>query len=821
MQITILANTGSMMTIYGCIKESLPLVNIVNIFIFAVLGIIVAALNYAIYKGYKKSLLHFQTFILRYQCTPLGYAWNKCNAIFAKIKLFIAGKDQQKAPWRQSKGLVGVIAIDMKTVAAPTIQSGMNLQDIYFVDKDGDYDNRNTHLPDHEIDAECKKIEKYYDDLKEKLKEFGSNPIFQYEKFEGETITCEHLCDCFKRIYSPENIKKAIEKTNKEIQSNNAVHFIGDKIGVCGYDLSKGNLTMDIYRTDHFTWQVFKEIFKAEKPFFQEVILRVNKATAIEKKYLVKLLAFLFSSFGIDIIIEGLDCRNKRRIIITARSGKIEKDGKGSLHVSVNETFSRTDSIENKEKYSLIECVRRGIEEEMGIPQTLITEDIIRFHDFAIVTDEGEIGLSCHVNLSDVMPVEKMMMYPGQDKFLENEELIMLPYFKISHLELIKSVDSAKFMRSFYINTMHDRFSMPWMSFTPLLISRVMIRNIRFSIPAQIIVRTVLWAICFMIMAVIYNPTLLSVLVIEQIIGTIPPLVVEAVWVKVKRKSSNPYKFLQPAVAQWYGNAKVVQASGVTHHGAEVIRKGLSFDLSNIATSVPVKVSELELSESPYCSVRRKKSKGTYTEVPISSYKFGAHNPKAEKNTLHFLSTNIWSDTNDTIIDIKFEFKLDEILGERKIVRISFIDEVDVTINNIDAPTEGLKDYELMDLFTYKENYYWSCVGGLKSRANDFIISDKAMTGYEPVKNFYDHVLKIVKSRTEKKGSVTFRIMGPSQVIEQWLCSFTSHRENKRRISELELYMLQFYFIRHDKIFADCEFKDRIRYKIYAGMVTP
>lgn len=578
---------------------------------------------------------------------------------------------------------------------------------------------------------------------------------------------------------------------------------------------------MDIYRTDHFTWQVFKEIFKAEKPFFQEVILRVNKATAIEKKYLVKLLAFLFSSFGIDIIIEGLDCRNKRRIIITARSGKIEKDGKGSLHVSVNETFSRTDSIENKEKYSLIECVRRGIEEEMGIPQTLITEDIIRFHDFAIVTDEGEIGLSCHVNLSDVMPVEKMMMYPGQDKFLENEELIMLPYFKISHLELIKSVDSAKFMRSFYINTMHDRFSMPWMSFTPLLISRVMIRNIRFSIPAQIIVRTVLWAICFMIMAVIYNPTLLSVLVIEQIIGTIPPLVVEAVWVKVKRKSSNPYKFLQPAVAQWYGNAKVVQASGVTHHGAEVIRKGLSFDLSNIATSDPVKVSELELSESPYCSVRRKKIKGTYTEVPISSYKFCAHNPKAEKNTLHFLSTNIWLDTNDTIIDIKFEFKLDEILGERKIVRISFINEVDVTINNIDAPTEGLKDYELMDLFTYKENYYWSCVGGFKSRANDFIISDKAMTGYEPVKNFYDHVLKIVKSRTEKKGSVTFRIMGPSQVIEQWLCSFISHRENKRRISELELYMLQFYFIRHDKIFADCEFKDRIRYKIYAGMVTP
>ena len=107
-----------------------------------------------------------------------------------------------------------------------------------------------------------------------------SNPIFNYNG--------KHLCEYFRNIYSFENITKAIQKTNEEIDSNNAIQFLGDKIGVCGYDLSEGNLTMDIYITDHFTWQVFKEIFKSEKPFFQEVILRVNKANAAEKKDIVK-----------------------------------------------------------------------------------------------------------------------------------------------------------------------------------------------------------------------------------------------------------------------------------------------------------------------------------------------------------------------------------------------------------------------------------------------------------------------------------------------------------------------------------------------------
>lgn len=793
--------TGAVLEVYQRIVDNLHFVNIINIILFALLGVGVAALSHTIYIGYKQALLRFQTFVLRNQCSPLCYVWRKCISLFVK-------NDSEETAQHQPKGLVGVIAIDIEKVEPSTIKIGSKLKEIHFAEKDGNYIGRNTQLPDDVIKEECVKIQEYYKALENELDK--TNPIFKYEG--------KHLCECFRSIYSLENINKAIKKTNEEINSNNAVHFIGDKIGVCGYDLSEGNLTMDIYITDHFTWQVFKEIFKSEKSFFQEVILRINQANATEKKALVKLLAFLFSSFGVDIIIEGQDCRDNRMIIITARSGNIEKDGKGSLHVSVNETFSRTDSVENKEKYSLVECVKRGIEEEMGIPQTLITEDLIKFHDFAIVTDEGEIGLSCHVNLSDVMPVEKMMMYPGQDKFLENEELLMVPYFNVCHLDIIKSVDSPKFMRKFYTSTMNDRLSMPWMSFTPLLISRVMLRNIRFSIPAQLAVRMLLWISCFVIMSRILNHTLLGVLVIEQILGTTAQLLVETFWTILRRKSNSPYKFIQPLVAQWHGNAKVVQATGVTNPGAEEIRRGLTFDLSSFALHAPVKISELELSRPPHCSVRRQKCEGIYTEVPISQYQFKAHNPNADKNTLHFLSLNIWTDTNDTTIDIRFDYKPDSITKENKIVRISFIDEEDVIINNIAAPTDGLKNYELLDLFTYQQNFYWSCVKDPENKENDFEITDKSIQDKKSVKKFYDYVLGIIKNREKGVGSLTLRIIGPNKVIEQWLCNFTSHRNNKRRISELELYMLQFYLIRHDnKILADCVFKDRIRYKIYAS----
>lgn len=79
--------------------------------------------------------------------------------------------------------------------------------------------------------------------------------------------------------------------------------------------------------TDHFTFNVFKSIFKEAgiKDVFQTIIRRVNIVNEIEQRYLVRTMKFLFSSFGIDIIIHGITSDKKRAMLLGLRSGKIEK----------------------------------------------------------------------------------------------------------------------------------------------------------------------------------------------------------------------------------------------------------------------------------------------------------------------------------------------------------------------------------------------------------------------------------------------------------------------------------------------------------------
>lgn len=816
---------------FEILKIDLGSVKLLHIIFFALWGGLAALICRGVYLGYKKFLLWLQTSMLR--------RGEKQPKKKSDIRLR-----------RQSKGLVAVLAVELKNVLPPSFITGSSLEEIYFADKNGDYHDRNTKLPEWQVESEVEKIHKYYKALGENTKlYFPESHNFKYEEIcSGQNVKTTPLWKKFIDIYSKNAILAAIDTVNSEMESNNAVHFIGDKIGVRGYSIHEGNLTLDIYRTDHFTWQVFKQIFKTNKPFFQEVILRINKAPENEKKYLVNYLAFLFSSFGIDIIIEGKNSAGDRKLILTARSGKIEKNKESSLHVSVNETFSRTDAVENKEQYGLVECVKRGIEEEIGIPQTAIPDSNIKFHDFAIVTDEGEIGLSCFVDLTEVMPVEKMLMYPGQDKFWENEELILMPYFKISHIDLLKSVDSKKYMHQFYKSTMYDRFSMPWMSFTPLLISRVLIRNIEFSRWVQFIVRVICWVFAWLLIYAFSSVSLyladmltkISVPILEQIVGTSIALVGEGLYSAFKRPK-NKYKYIQPLISQWYSNAKVLQATGVTFRGLREIGDGLSFDLSGIDPTVlrskkTLELSYLVLEDEPYCSVRRKKNEGVYTEKPVSRYKFKDYKPynseskKLAVDRLYVLSTNIQRDAQATILDIRFDYKLDDILQRNRITKISFVDEVDIELSlpsstdksvslyNLSLPESFNDKYELLDLFKYKDNYYWSCITSLDSKTCDYILSADRLPDKEIIPHIYKHIESNIKEKGSKEGSYSVRLSGTNEIIEQWLCEFISHPSNKRRISELEIYMLQLLLIKHDMLLADCKFRNSAKYKTYYTM---
>lgn len=801
-----------------------------NLYTWQIIGTIIISIiltvlfNYSsifVHSLYIKTILWIQTFALKYGYPPYKNICTTLKSYFFKTKKY-----------RQPKGLVGVIAVNFKNVKHTNLSSSPeeDLGDIHFADKNGDYDNRNTHLDEAIIRLEYEKIVRYYELIGCEIEaNFKDNLLFQYSDMEGNnSIRIDVL---LKKIYSLENIKIFIDKVNKESLFNNAIHFIGDKIGVKDFNINDDGLELVIYKTDHFTWQVFKEIFKANKPFFQEIMLRINHANLYEKKMLVRCLAFVFSSFGIDIIIESKDCRNKRKLFITARSGKIETNAKSSLHVSVNETFSRTDFIgDSTTSYGLYECVKRGIEEELGISEAEINhaEDkiknknkhnaIIKFHDFAIVTDEGEIGLSCHVDLSGIIPAEKIGMYPGQDKFLENEDLLILPYFNIKHYHLIKASASATYMRMFYKTTLNDRFNMLWMSFTPLLISRMFIRNIRLNSMGKLAWFSIYWLLVLLVIWCVYPQWM--VLYLDNIALLVFTAFLTLVWNGIKsiiNRTKREYYFIQPFLSQWYGNAKVLQSSG---YAKEKTNDGVHFCFDNSTIIGSNTLSSNQLRCAPYCSIRRKKFKDQYSEMPVSYFNI-SNIPSKGFNSVYFSLMNIAITQVDVMIKFSFEYLTDENWGTKKIKNIKFSDKINIEssflIDYIDINNSITKKlsqtfsdkYQLFDLFEYNRNYYWSCLSKTKLNCNhNLLLKWNNRDKTKDLKmSFYDYVLNQINQATENKGVFEICVKGDKKQMEMFLNSFISHPENRRRISELDLYMLQLCLIRDNILLADIQYR--------------
>lgn len=838
---------------------------------------------------YIQLLLWLQTYELRKNKSPnpLNFLASKLN----QIKVISSKEAKIEEPKRQPEGLVGTICINIDKISSIHQPTQLNrkgcLNKIYFADEYGDYENRDTRISDDEIRKQCHEIEEYYNEIAYRIGKdrLLKEDLFIYQKKEEAGIIQKNsIIDEFKNLYCYDTIKNCIDEVNKKIEENNAIHFIGDKIGIKGFEIEKhffkNDLKLSIYKTDHFTWQVFKKVFKDNKSFFQEIMRRVNAASRNDQNLLVNCLAFAFSSFGIDIIVEGKDSKNKRNIIISARSGRIESNKKSTLHVSVNESFSRTDYADpsNQSKYCVYACVKRGIQEELGILESEIKNEWISFHDFAIVTDEAEIGLSCHVDLSELMPIEQLLMYPGQDKYLETEEFLVLPYPKMSHGSLLKSVFSKTFMRSFYERTKMDRFCEPWMSFTPLLISRVLIRNIKYNLWFTLVFYIgwfILIMLPFYLMKSKFSTDVLLLILTTVIISLIIALVEKGGQYLKKTK-----KYLQPFVSQFYSNAKVIQATGNAIDA--FVYTGITFSVDQSDSNTKISLKDLYLKEEPCCSVRVKRNKSDYNEAPISFFQLVKRANNKKSGLLKFNKMNIIFNNHDLSVYIVFVFKFDKCSGKNKIKSIRLCSEIKDDIflevkdsfENVDMGTfrsffkldenqceeikkskqahltdSFTKKYYLRDLFKWVDgNYYWSCIPDDFHYEPDirFVLENKKTEKKTQQKDFYKVVNEQILQRDLKKetfrdivnyeddeddkeyGVYISEVTGNPLHIEKFLNDFIGHPGNKRRIPELDLYMMQLYCIRKDIVLAETEysavakminlppvFRAKYKYKLY------
>lgn len=142
-----------------------------------------------------------------------------------------------------------------------------------------------------------------------------------------------------------------------------------------------------------------------------------------------------------------------------------------------------------------------------------------------------------------------------------------------------------------------------------------------------------------------------------------------------------------------------------------------------------------------------------------------------------------------------------------------------------------LRLYRPLDLFFFKDTYYWSAM------PKNLIIDNNNLTRFEVTKDtkpkqFYDDCLEAVISEGQKCAKstcYTFVLTGNVNDMERFLSDFTQRVEdNRRRMNTLDIYMMQLAFIRewmendNNFVFANTApptWRMRFGRKLLAGLV--
>ncbi len=708
------------------------------------------------------------------------------------------------------KGLVGIIRTDLRGVAdipAPADNC------IYFATHDipgggvYSYEER-TPITDEKEIAKIReeKIVKYYNSLRHIIDtESHDKNLFKLDvPGYGEMHVCDFMTQC---AYTTESLTSAIREVCDNMVNDNSINFIGDKVGVESFNIDNGYLSLGIYLTDHFTFKVFKHIFKdgKYKECFQLLIRRINRARMEDKALICRCLKFLFSSFGLDIIVFGQKADHNKGVLLAVRAGKIEQNKQSNIHVPVNESFSLTD-MKNNDHFSLKDCALRGIEEELGIPQSYLNPDILKFTDFAIVSDEGEIGLGCSADLSNVMTLEEATLFPGQDKFLEIKELFVLdmPPFKW---------DTRKYPEYFYFKTDNSTLTTSWQSFTPLLYQRLAVRERRLS---HNFINALSFAalICVLVsVEYIFNFTTFDYISETVCYGiTIIILLCKITYDYVRHRPNR----IRPLVPQWNGDARCLQSVNVALGDSKAkelkdrnpvmwyMMFGLEKSKGN-DTNHSIPLSELRLTEAPWCAVRHELVKN-HAESPVSFYAVVHDNDPLEDNSINIVDLPLYYSNGilELTISCNYEkerwnyrfiksiespllefgnpLKPEEVLSYSRLfgVKESFLQNLIIGRFN----TTFCNNYTLFDLFSYQDKYYWSAT---RKRT---AISDRIISEINTKTDIFGDFIRPHEMYSKLK-SFEISIKGPADIMLKKLTDFISYPVNLSRIPAMDIYMLQ------------------------------
>lgn len=582
------------------------------------------------------------------------------------------------------------------------------------------------------IKRQIEKLHKYYEAIKKEIKD---------SNIPNEVLSEGDIDYILQYVFTEDRILKAIEKLNKKRKENDPrIAFIGNKLGLYDFRYEKKKLIWTCYRTDHFTWMVFKELCSdklipegenlSPHSFFNTLCKRLKKYQKKENycNVLMHTLCYIFSSLGIDALVVGKDSRNNLVSLASIRSASIDRSHISRIHVSIDESFSDTDLLK-PEDYSVERWLKRGIEEEIGILSDNLKDIKITYTDFSIVCGNyGEIGLSAIVESNDL---DEWLIYPGKDKVLESAGmfLIKVPGF----LNLLKILFSPKKGLQTYVGkTMDSSYAkFPWVEFAVPIYIRTYLRKLTFPVKfsTALLTSSVIAFLC----SIMFEDKTWS------LSGSLS--LVSLCLFLLECISKRKYFFFSSWYPLWNGNVKTLQLTGqILKEEKGNVNNGL-YMTTKAKRERDIALKDIKILEPPLTSIRKSYE---HEELPISFYRVASKsrgkrlrffsvyykntNPRSlyyytirrKKNGKKEFSVDTYSFNFGMQGDITFKFDktLKELSTGNNVWGINenslkcYFKLHGLSLKNYyfcnRMPNDIHENYQLCDLYEYKDAYYWS-----------------------------------------------------------------------------------------------------------------
>ena len=220
-----------------------------------------------------------------------------------------------------------------------------------------------------------------------------------------------------------EGLHEMIEQSRRKIflqflHGENGCYFNNEKYGVekiSGFERTEDMaerpvLRIEMFLTDYFTHRVMKDICKQLAKTHREFIRDIDYNNIGAKR-------ILFTSLGINLILtEGNDS-----ILLTSRStNAAETYNRHSYSLSAIEGVSVSDYDTYNESVSVQLTVFRGLQEELGVDESYVRKDSLKFYDLFVNPANLEMGLSCSIELRQQYSLTRdIIQLHGKDEKLE------------------------------------------------------------------------------------------------------------------------------------------------------------------------------------------------------------------------------------------------------------------------------------------------------------------------------------------------------------------------------------------------------------------